>query len=85
MIEGEITDVAWTELVDQARKAAGRGEKQYLLLRFPSELCTDDARAINNPPNSHVAPNPSRRSGGHLRAVAFHTSASRIQPLGSGP
>ena len=51
MIEGEITDVAWTELVDQARKAAGRGEKQYPLLRFPSELCTDDARAINNPPN----------------------------------
>ena len=24
---------------------------KYLLLRFPSELCTDGARAINNPPN----------------------------------
>ncbi len=51
MIESEITDAAWAELVDQARKAAGHGEKQHLLLRFPSELCTDDARAINNPPN----------------------------------
>jgi hypothetical protein len=51
MLEGEITDPAWDELVGQARKAAERGEKQYLILRFPSELCTDDARAINNPPN----------------------------------
>jgi hypothetical protein len=51
MIAGEITDAAWHELVDQARKVAARGEKQYLLLRFPSDLCTDDSRAINNPPN----------------------------------
>jgi hypothetical protein len=51
MIEGEITDPAWDELVGQARKAAERGEEQYLLLRFPSELCTDDSRAINNPPD----------------------------------
>lgn len=51
MIAGEITDAAWNELIDQARKAAERGEKQYLLLRFPSDLCTDDSRAINNPPN----------------------------------
>jgi hypothetical protein len=51
MIQGEITDAAWADLVGQARKAAERGEKQYLLLRFPSELCSDDARAINNPPN----------------------------------
>ena len=51
MISDKITDAAWDELVDQARKAAAHGEKQYLLLRFPSELCTDDSRAINNPPN----------------------------------
>jgi hypothetical protein len=51
MIAGEITDADWNELIDQARKAAAHGEKQYLLLRFPSDLCTDDSRAINNPPN----------------------------------
>ena len=51
MIAGKITDAAWNELIDQARKAAERGEKQYLLLRFPSDLCTDGSRAINNPPN----------------------------------
>jgi hypothetical protein len=51
MISDKITDAAWDELVNQARKAAAHGENQYLLLRFPSELCTDDSRAINNPPN----------------------------------
>jgi hypothetical protein len=52
MIKGKITDSEWNELIDQARKAADHGEKQFLLLRFPSDLCTDDSRAINNPPNS---------------------------------
>jgi hypothetical protein len=51
MIAGKITDVAWNELIDHARTAAAHGETQYLLLRFPSDLCTDDSRAINNPPN----------------------------------
>jgi hypothetical protein len=51
MIAGQITDAAWNELIDQARRAAQHGEKQFLLLRFPSDLCTDDSRAINNPPN----------------------------------
>jgi hypothetical protein len=54
MIAGEITDAAWDELVDQARRAAERGEQQYLLLRSHSDLCTDDSRAINNPPVKRV-------------------------------
>ena len=51
LIDEKITDAAWEEVVDKARKAAANGERQYLLLRFPSELCSDDARAINNPPD----------------------------------
>jgi hypothetical protein len=51
IVEGKITDAAWDELIDHARVAAGHGEKQYTLLRFPSDACTDDSRAINNPPN----------------------------------
>jgi hypothetical protein len=34
-----------------ARIAAERGAKEYMLLRIPAELCVDDTRAINNPPN----------------------------------
>jgi uncharacterized membrane protein len=51
LIDQHIDDAKWQELLHQARQSAERGEKEYLLLRFPSELCTDDARAINNPPN----------------------------------
>jgi hypothetical protein len=46
-----ISDDEWTTLMAQARKAAEHGDKEFLLLRFPSDLCTDDSRAINNPPN----------------------------------
>jgi uncharacterized membrane protein len=51
LIGQHIDDTKWRELLHQARQIAERGEKEYLLLRFPSELCTDGARAINNPPN----------------------------------
>jgi hypothetical protein len=51
MLKAKISDADWGGLVHQAQKAAEHGEKQYLLLRFPSDLCSDDSRAINNPPN----------------------------------
>jgi hypothetical protein len=51
LIDQYIDDTKWRALLHQVRQAAERGEKEYLLLRFPSALCTDRARAINNPPN----------------------------------
>lgn len=51
LLDTKISDADWNDLVAHARKAAEHGAKQYQLLRFPSELCTDDSRAINNPPN----------------------------------
>ena len=51
LIDQHIDDAKWRELLHLARQVAEHGEKEYLLLRFPSELCTDNARAINNPPN----------------------------------
>ena len=51
MLKTKFSDADWGDLVHKAQKAAEHGQKQYLLLRFPSDLCTDDSRAINNPPN----------------------------------
>jgi hypothetical protein len=51
LIDQHVDDTKWRTLLHQARQDAERGKKEYLLLRFPSELCTDGARAINNPPN----------------------------------
>ena len=49
LIERHVSDETWRNLVHQAREAAERGEKEFLLLRFPSELCSDGGRAINAP------------------------------------
>lgn len=42
-----VSDEAWQALVRQARDAAEHGQKDFLLLRFPSQLCSDGGRAIN--------------------------------------
>lgn len=49
LIETHISDRGWHGLLHRARDAAERGEKEFLLLRFPSRLCSDGGRAINAP------------------------------------
>ncbi len=77
MIAHQITDAAWNALIGQAKKAAEHGEKQYLLLRFPSSLCTDDSRAINNPPNPEW---PGTLQG--EAAEIYNRWHTALQPLG---
>lgn len=47
MIDEHVSNDAWRSLVHKARTAAEHGEKEFLLLRFPSQLCSDGGRAIN--------------------------------------
>ncbi|MEI9981750.1 MAG: CBS domain-containing protein [Aliidongia sp.] len=47
MIDQHVSDDGWRILLHKAREAAEQGLKQLLLLRFPSELCSDGGRAIN--------------------------------------
>jgi len=47
LIDHHIADESWQRLIHFAREAAEHGAREYLLLRFPSELCTDRGRAIN--------------------------------------
>ena len=47
LIDRHVSDAGWRVLLQQAREAAERGEKEILLLRFPSQLCSDGGRAIN--------------------------------------
>jgi len=47
LINHHISDENWRGLVHQARQAAQRGEKEFLLLRFPTQLCSDAGRAVN--------------------------------------
>jgi CBS domain-containing protein len=47
LIDLHISDENWRSLLHQARQSAQQGEKEFMLLRFPSQLCSDDGRAIN--------------------------------------
>jgi CBS domain-containing protein len=49
LIDEHIADQGWNGLIHGAREAAERGETEFLLLRFPNELCSDGGRAINAP------------------------------------
>lgn len=49
LIDHHIGDEKWQALLHQAREAAERGEREFMLLRFPSQLCSDGGRAINVP------------------------------------
>jgi CBS domain-containing protein len=49
LIDTHISDHQWNALLHHAREAAERGETESLLLRFPSQLCSDGGRAVNVP------------------------------------
>ncbi len=47
LIDQHIADGNWNAIIQRARAAAEHGEKEMMLLRFPSDLCIDQGRAIN--------------------------------------
>jgi CBS domain-containing protein len=47
LIDQHINEEKWRGLMHQARLAAERGEQEFMLLRFPSQLCSDGGRAVN--------------------------------------
>ncbi len=48
LIDEHVRDEKWNALLHGARAAAEHGEKEFMLLRFPSDLCSDRGRAINS-------------------------------------
>lgn len=49
LIEHHISDQGWRTMLHEAREVAERGAKEFMLLRFPSALCSDGGRAVNAP------------------------------------
>jgi hypothetical protein len=47
LLDNHVADKGWSDLLRQAKQAAERGETEFELLRFPSDLCSDSGRAIN--------------------------------------
>lgn len=49
LIDHHVGNEKWQALLHKAREAAEHGKKEAMLLRFPSQLCSDGGRAINVP------------------------------------
>ena len=49
LIGKHMSEEGWRNLIHGARTAAEQGLKEYQLLRFPSQLCSDGGRAVNAP------------------------------------
>lgn len=49
MAARRLSDTAWRQMLASARNAATAGLREFMLLRFPSQLCSDGGRAINAP------------------------------------
>ena len=42
-----VSDSQWSEMLDRAKLAASTGEQEFMMLRFPSDLCSDGGRMID--------------------------------------
>ena len=49
LIDTHIGDETWKNMLHKAREAAQHGAKEFMLLRFPHDLCSDGGRAVNVP------------------------------------
>jgi len=48
LTDHHIADAGWRSLMHSARQVAEQGGKEFMLLQFPSALCSDGSRAINS-------------------------------------
>jgi hypothetical protein len=49
LLEKHISDETWRHILRDARQIAQQGGKEFMLLSFPSQLCSDGGRAVNAP------------------------------------
>jgi len=47
LLERHVDEDRWIDLMRRAHEAAKAGNKEFELLRFPSQLCSDGGRALN--------------------------------------
>ena len=47
LIDQRVTDAQWSQMLGQAKLVASSGEQEFMMLRFPSDLCSDGGRKID--------------------------------------
>ena len=46
-LDQHLSNSQWSEMLDRAKLAASTGEQEFMMLRFPSDLCSDGGRKID--------------------------------------
>ena len=46
-LDQHVSNSQWSEMLDRAKLAASTGEQEFMMLRFPSDLCSDGGRKID--------------------------------------
>ena len=90
LLDTHVSDDAWQQIVQHAREAAARGATEWLVLRFPNQLCSDRGRAINIAdarwPATLVVKRPSCIAlGVELKPAGFGLSAHVLEFPGGKP
>ena len=49
LLDQRVSGDQWSKMLDQAKLAARSGEQAFLMLRFPSDLCSDGGRRSTLP------------------------------------
>jgi len=47
LLDQHVSDAQWSEMLGRAKLAASSGEQEFMMLRFPSDLCSDGGRKID--------------------------------------
>jgi len=47
LLDQHVSDSQWSEMLDRAKLAASSGEQEFMMLRFPCDLCSDGGRKID--------------------------------------
>jgi CBS domain-containing protein len=47
LLEQQVSDKDWSELLEKAKLAATNGAQEFIMARFPSDLCSDGGRKID--------------------------------------
>ena len=46
-LDQHVSNSQWSEMLNRAKLAASSGEQEFIMLRFPSDLCSDGGRKID--------------------------------------
>lgn len=91
LVDKPLADEEWQDTLRRARDAAEHGLTEFLLLRFPNQLCSDGGRAINVPEPDWpetlrgAAADVYRRFEAELKPQGFELGARIVEYAGGMP